>query len=99
MGGFFDFSNPAAKAKDLLIKNAKSSMVLVIVLGILLGIGLLVVFSKALNVFVGIIVAVVILILSIALAICIRNSTYYRLAILEACETITHSEGEYNCYK
>lgn len=88
MGSLFDFSQPAVRAKELLIKNAKNNMIATLVVGVLIAIVLWVILGKAVSGLLGFIVAVVVVLIAVVSAINIRNSTFYRLAILEACEVI-----------
>lgn len=92
--GLFDFSNPARRAKEILIKNAKKSMISAIVSGIILGIAFMISLSNVVDSDMGIlpiIIGLIPIVISIFAAISIRNSTFYRLAILEACEVIKNS--------
>lgn len=93
MGGLFDFSKPAEKAKEQLISSAKKSMILTLVVGVLLALVMLVTFADLGEGLIGFIAAVIIIVISISIAIATRNSTFYRLAILEACEVIKKTSG------
>lgn len=79
MDELFDFSQPAQRAQFLIIRSAKIKMILVIVIG-----GLVSLISFPNNV----LLSIGIILLAIVLCYVIRDSTFYRLAILEACENI-----------
>jgi len=89
----FDFSNPAERARTLMIRSAKLTIIGVIFIFTLLGIISVIVLSST-SLVLSLIIGVCIVLLGLGIAVCVRDSTFYKLAILEACEEINKSKKD-----
>lgn len=99
--GLFDFSKPAKRSKKIIIRSAIKLMIFFLLLSIIAGIAMFAIFNLMGYAPIGIVFFLFFLLGGIITAISIRNSTFYKLAILEACQTITSSshKREYEEYE